>query len=201
MGSGDGAMPGDPPAGGLDETERTTVIEAATSIFANFGPASVTLKWIALASGIPVERLSTEWPTVDTLLGTVLIDIASRVDAVALARGEGGPELHDEWWGRIEIYERILARSLLDGTNTARLQQTFPHMEHLVELYQSALGLDERSARYRVALGCALEWGWRLFGPHLRIACGLSDETEAVANAELQTLQVRVARLPAVDPG
>ena len=201
MGSEHGAMPENPEAGGLDETERATVMEAATSIFANYGPASVTLKWIALASGIPVERLSTEWPTVDALLGTVLIDVASGVDAVALARGEGGPELQDEWWGRIEVYEQILARSLLDGANTARLQQTFPHMEHLVELYESVLGLDERSARYRVALGCALEWGWRLFGPHLRIACGLADETEAVAHAEVQTLQQRFARLPAVDPG
>ena len=201
MGSDHGAMPADSPAGGLDQSERAQVIEAATSIFASYGPASVTLKWIALASGIPVERLSTEWPTVDTLLGTVLIDVAAGVDALALARGQGGPERQEEWWQGVEVYERIVARSLLDGTNTARLQQTFPHMEHLVELYRSALGLDERSARYRVALGCALEWGWRLFGPHLRIACGLDDEPPELAAAELHALQERMARLPAVDPG
>ena len=200
MGSEHGSMPDDPQVGGTDAAERQRVIDAATAIFTGYGPASVTLKWIALASGIPVERLSTEWPTVDALLASVLDNVASAVEAVGWADFRLAPEELAERGRLIEIYERVVARSLLDGVNPAQLETAFPQTDRLVATYQSALDLDERTARYRVYQGCALEWGWRLFGPHLLIACGLDGEPEGRPYDELQKLHEQLIQLPPVTP-
>jgi hypothetical protein len=93
-----------------------------------------------------------------------------------------------------------VARALLDGVNPARLHDSASDMKDLIEMYQTSFRLDERTARYRVCQACALEWGWRLFGPHLLIACGLDDEPEGVPFRELQNLHEYLVGLPPVAP-
>ena len=56
--------------------------------------------------------------------------------------------------------------------------------------------------RVRLAQGYALEWGWHLFGPYLKVACGLSDLPDEVLLADLRRTEVRIARTSkGVDPG
>ncbi|HEY5154157.1 MAG TPA: hypothetical protein VIJ47_05445 [Acidimicrobiales bacterium] len=198
MTDSDGAPVGGTAFGGLDEAERQRVIDAATTLFGSYGPAAVTLKWIALSSGIAVERLSVEFASVAALLAASLDQVAEAVGVIGLGRLRLEAEEEAERGRLIELYERMVARALLDGVNPARLQGDFHHMDALIEMYRVTFDLDERTARYRVSQACALEWGWRLFGPHLMIACGLDDEPADLPLRELQDLHEHLAKLPPV---
>ena len=54
--------------GGLRPDEREQVLAAATDLFAREGPPRSTLRWVALVSDVPVELVSSEWPTVEAIL-------------------------------------------------------------------------------------------------------------------------------------
>ena len=193
-------MPADPISGeGAGDEVTAQILDAAATIFARQGPASVTVKWICLEARVTPEELLARWPDVNAIVGAVLDDLADRVEAVALL------PVADEAnaVARIAIvdrYQRIVARSLLDGLNPAELQTRFPVVDHLVARGIEELGLDERSARYRVSQIYALEWGWRLFGPHLIEACGLDGEPDELMWAELWSLEDEVSRFPPVTP-
>jgi AcrR family transcriptional regulator len=175
--------------------DESRVLDAATQMFYDHGPASVTLKWVALASGVPFEAISSRWPTVESLLAEVLDRLAKGVDQAVVESIDTTPEESDGRGDLIRIYEQVVARSLLDGVNPATLPAGVPLVERLVARWQSTHGLDERTARYRVAQTFALEWGWRLFSPHLLAVCGLDDETEGVPYAELQALHQHIIQL------
>jgi TetR/AcrR family transcriptional regulator, repressor for neighboring sulfatase len=178
----------------LDPAERSRVLDVATALFAKHGPAPMTLKWVALDAEVPVDRLSAEWPSVEVLLAGVLDRISSQF------QGLDGRDLDRDGRARddelIDTFQRIIARSLLDGFNTGKLLTSFVHVERFAADLQERVGIDERTARYRLAQGFALEWGWHLFGPHLRIACGLTDEPDELMLVELRRLERRIARVP-----
>jgi TetR/AcrR family transcriptional regulator, repressor for neighboring sulfatase len=178
----------------LEADERSRVLDVATALFAKHGPAPMTLKWVALDAEVPVDRLSAEWPSVEVLLAQVLDRLSSQF------QGLGGRNLdrdvREREDGLIDTFQRIIARSLLDGFNTGRLLSGFAHVERLAADLQERVGLDERTARYRLAQGFALEWGWHLFGPHLRTACGLTDEPDELMLIELRRLERRIVRVP-----
>ena len=103
--------------------------------------------------------------------------------------GEGEP---------IDLYQRIVARSLLDGLNPAALLGDFPHASGWVPILQERLGLDEETVRHRLCQIVALAWGWRLFGPHLKIACGLPDVSDETFTEEIHKLVAQIVRLPPI---
>jgi hypothetical protein len=183
---------GAPP--GLTPDDRERVLEASTALFAANGPKAVTLKWVALASQTSVEQIADEWLTVEALLADVLAHLSARMDGL-------GPDAHARGallgeGEAIDVYQRIVAHSLLDGLNPASLLDDFPHGDTWAALLQDQLGLDERTVRYRLAHVVALTWGWRLFGPHLRLACGLQDESDDALLSELHRLVGQIVNLP-----
>jgi TetR/AcrR family transcriptional regulator, repressor for neighboring sulfatase len=190
-----------PPAGpsrGLDPAERERVLAASTGLFADHGPPSVTLKWVALISETPVELLSAEWPTVEHLLADVLERLSSQMDALERNPGDANTLLGEG--EAIDIYQRIVARSLLDGINPAALLTDFPHGETWAAFLQDHVGLDEQTSRQRLCQIVALAWGWRLFGPHIKIACGLPDEPDETFIAGLHGLVGQIVTMPAPPP-
>ena len=172
--------------GGLRPDERERVLAATTDLFAREGPPRSTLRWIALVSDVPVELVSSEWPTVDSILVDVLERLSSRMTGLD---GDVAPpaELLGEGEA-VDLYQRIVARSLLDGLNPASLLEHFPHGDQWATILQEQVGLDEQTARHRLCQIVALAWGWRLFGPHLKIACGLPEATDEEFTAELHKL-------------
>jgi hypothetical protein len=195
-----GPDPGTEPPTGLDRDERAHALDVAAALFARNGPGPMTMKWVALDAGMPVERLSAEWPTVEILLGQTLDRVADQFRALQeqdLDRDEVARR--DEL---IDTFQRIIARSLLDGVNPGNLLSSFALVEKLAADLQERFGLDDRTTRVRLAQGYALEWGWHLFGPYLKLACGLSDVPDVELLADLRRAEMGITRAPgASEPG
>ena len=185
---------------GLDEATATRILDAATDVLATEGPARTTLKWVAREAGVPTEVVVAHWPHVSDLLGDVLDELAGRIEVHApVILGSPDEETDPVLVDLIGQFARILARAILDGFDTAVLQSRFPILERLLK-FGLDLGMDERTARYRVRQFLVLEWGWRLFGDHLAVACGLTDEPEGRSLSELRVLERSLLQLPPVEP-
>ncbi len=181
----------------LDPVERARVLDAATVLFAKHGPGPLTIKWVALDANVPAERVLAVWPSIESLLADVLDLLAGQF------QGAQGRDLDDEALERenelIDTFQRIIARSLLDGFDTGSMLTNYDHVERFTDIFRDQLGLDDRSARFRLAQGYALEWGWHLFGRHLKVACGLTDEPDDLLLDEVRRSEWRLARAPVVN--
>ena len=171
-------------------------MRTATRLLADHGPLKVTLKWVARASDIGVDQVSTEWPTMAMLVADVLGCLAGQIGSLGGGVGNPGERLGEG--EPIDLYQRIVARSLLDGLNPASLLGEFPHADRWVPALQEGMGLDEHTVRLRLCEVVALAWGWRLFGPHLKVACGLPDEPDETFTAEIHKLVAEIVKLPPV---
>jgi AcrR family transcriptional regulator len=184
----------------LDAATTARVLAAATELLAREGPARTTLKWVALEAGADPAAVAERWPTMDDLVGWVLDHLAGDIERRVPGFGVPLHEIADDDLDhRMDLFNRIVARGLLDGVNTAELQSDFPLIERLVRAGLD-MGMDERTARYKVLECYAIEWGWKLFGPHLVVACGLADEPIDAVRAEVSRLEARLATLPPVPP-
>jgi len=180
----------------LSEAERDRVLVVATDLFTKHGPATLSLKWVALESDIPSRRVAAEWRTIELLLSDVLDRLSATFEAQAgdiLDPSVAGGDV-------IEAYHHIIARALLDGADVSSLARDYSQVERWVKVFQDRFDLDERTARIRLSQTFALEWGWRLFGPHLRVACGLTDETDGRFIVEIRKLEAQILALLPVDP-
>jgi AcrR family transcriptional regulator len=191
-------VPGDPSGEAAADEVATTILEAASAIFARSGPASVTVKWICLEAEVDPDEVLARWPDVPSVLGAVLDHIADQYDELVPL-----PESSHNMSRRIAIidrYQRIVARALLDGVNPALLQRRFPVIDDLVARRVRHVDPNERTARYRISQLYALEWGWRLFGAHLTAVCGLEDLSDEELASQLLNLQRALGRTPGVEP-
>ena len=187
---------------GTDDEVAERILAAAARVLAIEGPARTTLKWVAREAGVTTEDVAARWPTVSDLLGAVLDELSARIEVEApnpKLPEEAPPALDPHLIGLVAQFSEIVARSLLDGFNPAELQSQFPMLDRLVK-FGMDLGVDERTARYRVCQFYVLEWGWRLFGPHLLVACGLTDEPDGRPLEELRVVERSLAQLPPVEP-
>ena len=177
---------------------RARVLAGATAVLSAEGPTRTTLKWIAREAGVEVSEVEAVGATVPELLGAALDDLADRIEA--RVPPDFGPidDTRDPGLGRdIDLYARVLTRALLDGVNPARVQSRFPLVDRMVD-QAAAEGTDERTARYRVCQSFVLEWGWRLFGPHLTVACQLDGEPPGRPLEELRRVEGWLRTLPPV---
>jgi hypothetical protein len=187
-GSAAPAGPAVPAGAPVDPAIVERVVAAAVDLFSSQPTELVTVKWIALRAGVPSDVVDAHW-TLEQLMGAALADLAARLGRAIRSDAPARDELMD-------CYERVVVRALLSGINPATLCTRFPEIERQVARRVDDFGLDERSARIRVSQLCALEWGWRLFKPHLVVACRLDDETEADLDAELRSLETALLAHP-----
>ena len=110
---------------GMGPDERERVLATATQLFAKHGPLKVTFKWVAKAADIGVDQVSSEWPTMARLVADVLDRLAGQMGGLVGSFGTAGELLGEG--EPIDLYQRIVARSLLDGLNPASLLGDFPH--------------------------------------------------------------------------
>jgi TetR/AcrR family transcriptional regulator, repressor for neighboring sulfatase len=85
-----------------------------------------------------------------------------------------------------ELQARVMVRSTLDGFPVEELQQRFPGMQAFLDQVRAGHS-DERTARLMAAHGMALQVGWGLLGPTLRVAFGLQDLDETEIRAAIAT--------------
>ena len=161
---------------GRDEV-AAAVLEAATDLFAERGPAATSIRDIAARSNVNHGLVFRHFGTKDQLVGAVLDHLGATTTAVLQADPSSA-----EAERAMDRHMRVMARTLLDGYPAGKLQTRFPGASQLLERIRPAhrQGPEgDRSARLAVANAFALQFGWRLFAPFLRSATGLDELTDA----------------------
>lgn len=172
------------------EQVAAAVLEAATELFAERGPAATSIRDIAARSKVNHGLVFRHFGTKEQLVGAVLDHLGATTTALVAS---APPAAEAE--RVLDQHLRVMARTLLDGYPAGKLQTRFPGAAQLLDRVRPLHepGDDgDRSARLAVANAFALQFGWRLFAPFLRSAAGLDD----VPDAELQeAVSAGVARL------
>jgi AcrR family transcriptional regulator len=189
--------PGDE-AAVLTESEQERVLAAATTLFSKHGPRTLSLKWVALGSDVPSELVSARWPTIELLLAAVLARLSAQFEG--LTGDSLSPHVVADENELIDTYHRIIARSLLDDVNPVVPDLDLLRNGRWIKAFQEQFGIDEPAARLRLSQTFALEWGWRLFGPHIKSAAGLGEEPDDSLIAEVRALEMQIIRMPPDDP-
>ncbi|MGB7146711.1 TetR/AcrR family transcriptional regulator [Mycobacterium sp.] len=149
------------------------VLQAAGELFAEKGPAATSIREVAARAGVNHGLLHRHFGNKRQLLAATLQNLA---DSAADLRESGATS--EQLEAAYELQARVMVRSTLDGFPVEELQQRFPGMEAFLEQVRAGQS-DERTARLLAAHGMALQIGWGLLGPTLRVAFGLQDLDDA----------------------
>jgi AcrR family transcriptional regulator len=161
---------------------REALISAAIQLFAQFGPASVSVREIAAAALVNHGLVHRHFGSKEALLGAVLERLARDLAEEMRARPN---RLHRP--GRQAFlasrtqgaFWRIMAHSLLEKRGPGELQRDYPVMTALVR----AVRMDQVKGRFDpkldaravVATTAATALGWLLFEPFLVASTGLGQ--------------------------
>jgi AcrR family transcriptional regulator len=159
-----------------EQAVRASLIDAATELFAERGPGSVSVRQIAEAAGVNHGLVHHYFGSKDGLVTAVLDELSAQA-AAELAGREPGSVLYAPG-GPNERHGRILAHLLLAGADPRDFKTGFPAVQWMVARYRKD-GLSLREAREQAAQVTALVLGWQFFEPFLTAAAGLevSDKT------------------------
>ncbi len=162
------------------------ILEAATDLFAERGPAATSIRDIAARSRVNHGLVFRHFGAKEQLVGAVLDHLGANLSG--LLNSGATPDVVDPLLDR-QI--RVMARTVLDGYPAGQLQKRFPNIATLLD-WVRPLHDNETSARLAVANALALQFGWRLFAPILRSATGLDELTDAELR---QAVRAEVARI------
>jgi AcrR family transcriptional regulator len=159
----------------------TAVLDGASDLFAQQGPAATSIREVAARSGVNHGLVYRHFGTKEQLVAAVLNHVSDQVnEAIADSRLDTQARVERQW--------RVLAHTILDGYPVGRLQLRFPFVKQLVD--EAGLHTSNPDAA-RMAAGqvVALELGWQLFKPFILAAAGLeSVPDERVRHASLQLM-------------
>ena len=162
------------------------ILEAATDLFAERGPAATSIRDIAARSKVNHGLVFRHFGTKDQLVGAVLDHLGTNLTELLES---GAPA--DVVERALDKQMRVMARTVLDGYPAAQLQKHFPNVASLLDGVRPRHD-TEMGARLAVANALALQFGWRLFAPILRSATGLDELTDAEMR---QAVAAEVARI------
>jgi TetR/AcrR family transcriptional regulator, repressor for neighboring sulfatase len=145
------------------------VLESASDLFAERGPAATSIRDIAARSSVNHGLIHRHFGSKDNLVGAVLDHLGQHLAELLTADAEGGKIA-----AAVDRQLRVLARASLDGYAIGELQTRFPTMEKLLEAVRERHA-TELDARLAAAHTIALQLGWVLFGGFLRASTGLED--------------------------
>jgi AcrR family transcriptional regulator len=186
----------------------TAILDAATSLFAARGPASVSVRDIAAAAQVNHALVHRHFGSKADVLRAVLERAAQEMAAITAEEANSHRRIARLFAASAEheMYWRALARAILDGENPQTLQREFPTIQRLIAL----LHAEQRQARQqasslsstdlpdaRVVVGAlsALTLGWLVFEPYLLEATGLAQhDPKEVRRQIVQMLQTLIDR-------
>ncbi|OMC20419.1 TetR/AcrR family transcriptional regulator [Mycobacterium colombiense] len=162
------------------------ILEAATDLFAERGPAATSIRDIAARSNVNHGLVFRHFGTKEQLVGAVLDHLGANLSALL---GTDAPAAVLQ--SSLDRQMRVMARTVLDGYPAGQLQKRFPNIATLLDGVRPLYD-DDVKARLAVANALALQFGWRLFAPILRSATGIEgltdDEIREAAGAEVQRI-------------
>jgi TetR/AcrR family transcriptional regulator, repressor for neighboring sulfatase len=184
------------PGRGPDHDAEALLV-AATRLFAERGPENVSIRQIAQAAGVEQDLVLHYFGSKDGLVNAVLDRSATDIRAAVVAFQQDGDFTRLVGPGSpIDRHARIIAHLVMDWRDPAALQSGFPAADLMVDRMQELIGVDEPTARRRVAQAVALVYGWRLYEPFVAAAFGRD-----VAGDDLSTLADAVVHLLARPDG
>jgi TetR/AcrR family transcriptional regulator, repressor for neighboring sulfatase len=160
---------------GEDEV-REALIAAGAQLFAERGPAHVSVKQVAAAAHVNHGLVHHYFGSKDSLVVAVLESLSEDA-ARELADHEPTAVIYATD-GPTERHGRILAHLILAGEDPIGFKTDFPAVHHLIDRYRNQ-GMTAAQARTRAAQVIALVLGWQFFEPFVTAAAGLepSDRT------------------------
>ena len=168
------------------EQVAAAILEAATDLFAERGPAATSIRDIATRSKVNHGLVFRHFGTKEQLVGAVLDHLGA--DLTGLLQSGAGADVVDK---ALDRQMRVMARTVLDGYPAEQLQKRFPNVAGMLDAVRLHYD-NEIDARLAVANALALQIGWRLFAPILRSAAGLDELTDAELR---QAVDTEVARI------
>jgi TetR/AcrR family transcriptional regulator, repressor for neighboring sulfatase len=170
------------------EEVAAAILEAATDLFAERGPAATSIRDIAARSKVNHGLVFRHFGTKEQLVGAVLDHLGATL--IGLLHSEAPADVVER---ALDRQMRVLARTLLDGYPAAQLQKRFPNVVELLDQVR-ALHDNDTSARLAVANSLALQLGWRLFAPILRSATGIDEMTDAELRRAVDAEVARIVK-------
>jgi AcrR family transcriptional regulator len=155
------------------EEVAAAILDAATDLFAERGPAATSIRDIAARSKVNHGLVFRHFGTKEQLVGAVLDHLGA--DLTELLRSQAAADVVER---ALDRQMRVMARTVLDGYPAGQLQKRFPNVAELLDNVRPRHD-DETGARLAVANALALQFGWRLFAPILRSATGLDELPDA----------------------
>lgn len=153
------------------------ILEAATDLFAERGPAATSIRDIAARSNVNHGLVFRHFGTKEQLVGAVLDHLGANLSTLLETDTPA-----DVVQRSLDRQMRVMARTVLDGYPAGQLQKRFPNIATLLDGVRPLYD-DEVNARLAVANALALQFGWRLFAPVLRSATGIEELTDAELRA------------------
>ncbi len=156
------------------------MLSAATRLFVERGPASVSLRDIAEEANVNLGLLHRHFGSKSELISAAIEQL---VNTLGPSTGDVfvSPEMPEQLAALVTApdteyvaYVRMLAWLLLDGTDTATLWDSYPAIARLVQRLGTD-GLDDDDTRSVGAAVAAFALGWVLFTPFLRAATQLDN--------------------------
>jgi AcrR family transcriptional regulator len=178
------------------EQVRAALIQSASQLFAERGPAGVSVRDVAAHAGVNHGLVHQYFGSKQALLGEVLeflaTGIARRSEEIVDLTELFDVTAANPFW-------RVLARTILDGEDPTRLQKSFPTVGRIVDFFTSLQAggrLDDYDPRILSAMIVALGLGWLLFEPFVIPAAQLSHRrADGVRREFRRTVLEMVARL------
>lgn len=173
---------------------KRALLDAAISLFAEFGPKSVAVRTIAKRAGVNHGLVHHYFGSKAGLVRAVLEDLAATtsmsIDQAGL-RGFGASFLD----GGVEAqtHLKVLARVVLDDELPDGFEAAFPIVGRLSGVAQNLYGLDLDTANIRALQAAAMIIGWTLFESLLVGAGGFDDARAAELRAGLPEALVKLA--------
>ena len=170
------------------EEVAAAILEAATDLFAERGPAATSIRDIAARSNVNHGLVFRHFGSKENLVGAVLDHLGANL--TDLLRAEAPADVIER---ALDRQMRVMARTVLDGYPAGQLQKRFPNIATLLD-WVRPLHDNDTTARLAVANALALQFGWRLFAPILRSATGLEDMPEAEIREAVRTEVARIVQ-------
>lgn len=166
-------------AAGEPTTARDALLQSAIVLFAERGPASVSVRDIARHAGVNQGLIYRHFGSKDALLAEALERGSSQLFPAALA--EEGFDFDAMSWllHNGATAPRLIARTLVDDIDISSVRRRFPILRRLIAAYDqvpSGAGpADLSDPRVAVVATAGMALGSAIWGDHLRGALGLGE--------------------------
>ena len=161
------------------------MLDAAERLFAQSGPAAVSLRDIAAEADVTYSLINRHFGTKDALVDRLLRRYAERWTERTGSTPDWADALGELLGPTPEPggYLRLLAWSLLadDADDATAAHRRHALLDRLPDVRPAAGSDDDAAAETAIAL--SLVFGWRFFGPFLRDALHLDDDDAARVHA------------------